>query len=154
MRSDGAGAPSKVIAEFPVNAAATYKDSLLMPDQRYRYAVVAITTTGLRSKPSPEITVQAPPHAGSTGKFLSLEARRNKKSPGIRLQWKHDVKDVSKIEVYRNEIGKKPALLKTLKGFEDEMTDATAVEKLRYEYLVRIVLYNGRYGPYIKTVTR
>jgi len=153
MRAEGKK-PMEVIQSLLVSAESSYLDSAVYANQHYSYAIVAVTRSGLLSAPSPIITVQAPAQVGRLGTITSFDARRDRKANNIVLSWKHNVSAVRGFDIYRNEIGKKPTLIKSLKGFETSMKDATATDGTPYEYLIRIVLDNGRYGPFMKTVAR
>jgi uncharacterized protein len=72
MRADGQDKPMEIIHKISTLATTTYKDSVVVPDRYYRYAIVSVTKYGLVSVPSPAITIQAPPHAEAPERFSAL----------------------------------------------------------------------------------
>ena len=129
----------------------TFKDSTLQSDQYYTYGLIARSVGGKESKPSPPMTIQAPLQAGNASKLSDFKGKYVKKKKEIELAWAVSAEGVKQFELYRNESGKGFALLKTLKGYERTTIDANVQPGNEYEYMLRIVLENGRGGAIAKT---
>jgi hypothetical protein len=68
--------------------------------------------------------------------------------------WKHDIKDLKQLEIYRSELDKTPSLWKVVKGFETQVYDDSAQPEVQYEYLIRAVLENGKSGATAKAILK
>jgi uncharacterized protein len=129
----------------------SFKDSTLQSDQYYTYGLIARSIGEKESKPSPPITIQAPLQAGNASKLSDFKGKYIKKKKEIELAWSVSAEGVKQLELYRNDGGKGFALLKTLKGYERTTTDQNVQPGNEYEYMLRIILENGRGGAIAKT---
>jgi uncharacterized protein len=120
----------------------------------YKYTLTVVTKRGLSSAPSPSVTIQAAVTAVRKGEFTSFTARLNRKNKRVDLMWKHDIKDLKQLEIYRSELDKTPSLWKVVKGFETQVYDDSAQPEVQYEYLIRAVLENGKSGATAKAILK
>jgi hypothetical protein len=105
-----------------------------------------VTTGGLRSAPSPTVTIQAPAYAGITGNVTDFVARFNRKTSHMEIRWKHNLSNIKQYDLYRNENGKGYTLKKSMKGFELQAEDVDVKPDVSYEYMLRVVMENGKVG--------
>jgi hypothetical protein len=128
-----------------------FKDSTLQSDQHYTYGLIARSVGGKESRPSPPMTMQAPLKAGEVSKLGDFKGKYVKKNKQVELAWSVAAEGVKQLELYRNDGGRGFALLKTLKGYERTASDQNVQPGTEYEYMLRIILENGRGGAIAKT---
>jgi uncharacterized protein len=127
-----------------------YTDSTLQADKFYCYSMVSVTIGGLKSAPSPVVTLQAPALACEQGKIIAFTAKFNKKTNHHDLEWKHNMSNVKQWEIYRNEESKGFTLWKVVKGYETKTEDHAVKPATYYEYMIRVGYENGKKGAVAK----
>lgn len=129
----------------------TFRDSVLQADAYYSYTLYAVSQGGLKSFPSPNVTIQAPATVAQAGGITAFTAKINRRTQHLDITWKHSLPDVKQFELYRNEDGKGFRLMKTVKGFDTKTEDETIAAGKTYEYMLRAILPAGRQGAVAKT---
>lgn len=144
-RQERGESENKLVKSITDIAVRNYTDETTESNRYYTYTLLSVTSGGLASAPSPAVTVQAG-GGKSSGKFNDFIAKRNRKNKNIVLTWKHDLKDVKELALYKGENGKSVSLWKVMKGFEGQVEDSDVEADIQYEYIIRAVLANGKTG--------
>ena len=136
---------SKLIQTVNDSTVHQYVDGSVENNRYYTYTLQSVSQRGLGSLLSPAISVQA---GGKdvAGKFIDFTAKRNKRNKNVLLSWKHDLKEIKEITIYKGENGKSVTMWKLLKGFELQVEDDDVKPDGQYEYVIRAVLANGKTG--------
>jgi fibronectin type 3 domain-containing protein len=153
-RQERGTAENMLVKTFSDVTITQHIDSTVRSNAYYKYTLTVVTKRGLSSAPSPSVTIQAAVTAVRKGEFTSFTARLNRKNKRVDLMWKHDIKDLKQLEIYRSELDKTPSLWKVVKGFETQVYDDSAQPEVQYEYLIRAVLENGKSGATAKAILK
>jgi fibronectin type 3 domain-containing protein len=153
-RQERGATENTLVKAFSDVTVTQYIDSTVRSNAYYKYTLTVVTKRGLSSAPSPAVTIQAAVTAVRKGEFTSFTARFNRKNKRVDLVWKHDIKDLKQLEIYRSESDKTPSLWKVVKGFETQVYDDSAQPEIQYEYLIRAVLENGKSGATAKAILK
>jgi uncharacterized protein len=146
MRAERGSKEMKLLKAFTDSSIRSFKDSTVQADKFYSYQMFSVTTGGLRSAPSPVVTVQAPAYAGQTGNVTDFVAKFNRKTSSMEIRWKHNISNIKQYDIYRNGGGKGFTLKKSVKGYEAQIEDTDIKPEVSYEYMLRVVLENGKVG--------
>lgn len=141
---DGADKSWKMIYETKdIHPDFTYTDKNVEADKSYKYYLIAIDKSKLKSDKSPEITLRSNSfEAQSVLSNLSGSANRNKKQ--IELIWKINNKNVGEILIYRQKATEKPTLWGTLQGSQNFLEDKSVQTGNAYTYLLKPMLKNNQ----------
>lgn len=141
---DGADKNWKMIYETKdIQPNFTYTDKNVEVDKSYKYYLIAIDKSKLKSDKSPEITLRSNSfEAQSVLSNLSGSANRNKKQ--IELIWKIKDKNVGEILVYRQKGAEKPTLWGTLQHAQNFLEDKSVQTGNVYTYLLKPMLKNNQ----------
>lgn len=145
IHREASDAPAVVLASIKDLSVQQHVDAQVEAGQRYRYKIVSVSAGGLRSAPSPTVTLQAKARQ-QTGKIESFIARRNRREKAVELSWVHSLKSVKEVTIYRGVAGKPVSLWRVMKGFETQIKDNDVQENESYEYIIRAVLADGKTG--------
>lgn len=116
-----------------------YLDKEVTTNHRYRYYLLAIDKSMLKSDKSQEITLTAIDlQAKSVLSNLSVIAGKDKKM--IQLSWKIDSKEVNEILVYRQKNAEKSQLWGTLDGKQNFIEDKDVQIGNSYTYILKAML--------------
>lgn len=141
---DGADKSWKMIYETKdIQTEFTYTDKNVEADKSYKYYLIAIDKSKLKSDKSPEITLRSNSfEAKSVLNNLSGSANRSKKQ--IELLWKVNDKNIGEILVYRQKGNEKPTLFGTLQGTTNFLEDKSVQTGNTYTYLLKPMLKNNQ----------
>jgi hypothetical protein len=153
-RKEKGTAENTLVHSFQDLSVRTFTDSTVLADKLYGYTLTSVTRGGLSSAPSPVVTVQAPAKTVQTSGVTAFTAKVSKRTGKIELSWKHSMKEVRQLELYKAESGKSLTLWKVLKGFEDKAEDDNVQQGLRYDYMIRFVLVNGKTGAVARATSK
>lgn len=144
QEKDGADKSWKMIYETKdIQPDFTYTDKNVEADKSYKYYLIAIDKSKLKSDKSPEITLRSNSfEAQSVLGNLSGSANRNKKQ--IELIWKNNDKNIGEILVYRQKGSEKPTHWGTLGGTQNFLEDKSVQTGNAYTYLLKPMLKNNQ----------
>jgi hypothetical protein len=112
-----------------------YKDSLVKPNESYRYSVITQSLLGVQSVPATWVYVNMPGNKPAPPASLTA----NPVKTGVQLNWElSDAGEALAYNVYRYERGKEPVKAGSING-ADKYTDTAAARGKQYFYFVRAV---------------
>lgn len=121
-----------------------YEDKNLKEDEKYKYYVIAIDRSNLKSEPSPEITLTNT-DLKAKEVITNLTIQKNPSKKQIELLWKvKDPKSVVEIIVYREKQGEKPTMWGTLTGGQNFLEDQDVNVGISYTYYLKAMLENTK----------
>lgn len=121
----------------------TYTDKDVENEKRYRYYLMAIDKSQLKSDHSQEITLRS-------NNMLPMEAINNltpsvdHTSHKIEINWKIKADNIEEIVVYRQKGNEKPMMWGTLNGNQNFLEDKNVAVGNTYTYLIKPMLINNR----------
>lgn len=130
------------VNKVPVLAYKTsYKDSVLLNDQKVSYKMTSINSAGIESKYSDEIIVQT---AQVVYAPSSLRLFLNPNSKCVILQWQPSQSEVANYEIYRYVRGTEPMKLAKVNGTVLKYTDTTYDKDKNNYYFIKTIGVNGK----------
>lgn len=121
-----------------------YEDKNIKEDEKYKYYVIAIDKSNLKSDPSPEITLTNTDLKAKEA-ISNLTIQKNTTKKQIELLWKvKDPKSVVEIIVYREKQGEKPSMWATLQGAQNYIEDKDVSVGVTYTYYLKAVLETSK----------
>jgi fibronectin type 3 domain-containing protein len=129
------------IAETGDATVFSYLDTTAIAETDYLYTVTAATRNGTESDGSPEIEIRAKGKETDEG-ISQFTAQRTEQ--GIVLAWRHTVRYIRSIAVYRREGEKTLSLWREPEAFSREITDTAAQRDKVYEYMLVIKNRQGK----------
>lgn len=145
IRKKGENSASELLAIVPHKGdSSVFLDSNVVPNQQYRYYIMAIDANGLKSEPIASLHVKALKVTLSTS-FVQLQALRDTVKNQIQLFWQANGSPVKHWVIYRGTQGER---LSQYEASESMLFTDTEVQKRKsYYYHVRPVYQNGELGP-------
>ena len=121
-----------------------YEDKNIKEDEKYKYYVIAIDKSNLKSDPSPEITLTNTDLKAKEA-ITNLTIQKNPSKKQIELLWKvKDPKSVVEIIVYREKQGEKPSMWATLQGAQNYIEDKDVSVGVSYTYYLKVILETSK----------
>jgi fibronectin type 3 domain-containing protein len=130
-----AGAKTSFVTDTIYCTNNIYKDSLVKPNESYRYSVMSQSLLGVHSIPATWVNVNMPGNKPVPPASLTA----NPVKAGVQLNWEPaDAGEPLAYNVYRYERGKEPVKAGSINA-TDRFTDQTATKGKQYFYFVRAV---------------
>jgi fibronectin type 3 domain-containing protein len=130
-----AGAKASFITDTVYCTNNIYKDTLVKPNESYRYSVISRSLLGVQSVPATWVSVNMPGNKPAPPASLTA----NPVKTGVQLNWETaDTGETLAYNVYRYERGKEPVKAGSING-ADKYTDTGAAKGKQYFYFVRAV---------------
>ncbi|TCI90121.1 hypothetical protein [Tenacibaculum sp. M341] len=127
-----------------------FEDTQLKGNHTYRYRIKAIDRSGLSSKPSSPLTIQAQSLEVLTG-VKGLNYVVNRETNQIEIFWRADEKEISEYTLYKQLKEEKPSTWRVLPGAIKKVIDTEVSPNETYIYHVRASLLNGDFTK-VKTI--
>jgi fibronectin type 3 domain-containing protein len=134
LRSKKAAGASNFTTDTILRATNGFVDTLVKPNETYRYSVITQSMLGVQSVPATWASVNV--KGDKPAAPASLTA--NLAQTGIQLNWEVPAENASlQYNIYRYERGKEPVKAGTVAGDTDQFTDKTATKGKHYFYFIR-----------------
>ena len=144
LDADQPNAQWKMMVEIPAQTDTfSYTDKALTANQRYKYRLIAIDKSQLKSNPSQEITLRSNLQQNADI-IKNLVGSVNKQKKQIELIWRNLTTDIKEIIVYRFKANEKPTLFGTLNSDQNFLEDNTIEYGNIYTYLLKPMLKNNQ----------
>jgi hypothetical protein len=126
----------------------TYSDKSVKGGTYYQYTILAIDSSGNKSKRSPTVDVRVIPKV-SREALSSPQATFNAEKKSIDLSWKKPVAPVKHYVIYRGKSGKRPSSLISVEGNLTNFSDTSMTGKGTYRYMIRAIYADGGESPFL-----
>lgn len=126
----------------------TYSDKSVKGGTYYQYTILAIDSSGNKSKRSPTVDVRVIPKV-SREALSSPQATFNAEKKSIDLSWKKPVAPVKHYVIYRGKSGKRPSSLTSVEGNLTNFSDTSMTGKGTYRYMIRAIYADGGESPFL-----
>lgn len=151
-REKGADSTEVLVGRIAGKTIDRYLDSVFDAGKRYVYSIFAEDRSGLRSAPTPSVTVNAPKTKTGIQAVERFDAVVDKANLLVKLVWSGNLKDVKEFHIYRREGDLPMAMWRTLPGWQTEVMDEQLSVGLEYEYMIRALFEKGGYSQ-VKKIT-
>lgn len=115
----------------------------------YQYTLVAIDSSGNRSKNSPTMDVRVMPKV-SKSEIDGIELKFNETKREVIISWKKPNSEVNYYVIYRGKDGKRPSVLTSPAGNLTSFSEVLLPGKTNYQYLIKAIYKDGGESPLMK----
>lgn len=126
----------------------TYSDISVKGGTYYQYTILAIDSTGNKSKRSPTVDVRVIPKV-SREALTMPQSSYNAAKKNIELSWKQPSAKVKHYVIYRGKSGKRLASLTSVEGNLISFSDSSMTGKGTYRYMIRAIYEDGGESPFL-----
>ena len=128
----------------------TFVDQELIAGTTYRYAIFAVDDAGLRSDPSPPLTITAPNSGVDVVKGFTAIADRSQQQ--ITVSWKKMPESIKELWIYKAKDDQQPYLWKQIPGHLNTLIDKKVHPGHIYSYTIKTISNTQQFSK-IKTAT-
>ncbi len=129
----------------------SYTDQKINAGTTYRYAIFAMDDAGLRSDPSPPLTITAPNATVDVVKGFAAIADRSQQQ--IIVSWKKMPESIKELWIYKAKDDQQPYLWKQIPGHLDTLIDTKVHPGHIYTYTIKTISSDTHQFSKIKTAT-
>ncbi len=141
FREQSGSAHKELIATINSPDKISYIDSIVTGGISYKYEVFSISKYGLKSDPSPEVSLLAKTTDKYKGKINRFSSTMS--TEGVKLKWQIQLADIRSISIYKKEADQHFSLWKSMDLWDREIVDPDVKRNTKYTYLLVIKPKDG-----------